>query len=453
MENQLKHLSSGVVDRINQPQNQGISAHQSITRGQSSTPPTPSLSPERQSPALSSSKKTKNPRQHTRESIFDNKNGNDDHEDKVDGDDDETIDPNETEPEMTLPPPLTLSSSAILPTSSTNLGLNKYDNSFTFPHHHHHQNNSNSNRNQNAFSFPSTISTTSNLFHHLHHQNQHQNQHQHHNNGLGPHSIPSSRPVPSAEANNPTLYLPFPTPSPTSPFLTSSISGSSSSNIMGVGIGKNMEPSPFLAPLQGMTLFEGAISLDMTSPIIKTSNTSTSSMKDKPKSTATGNMIKSDSMIGLPRREGNNNDSSLDDDIEKEVEVEKDDQEEAANVLLAFSSPDVMKPTTILNMTPIMKTNKEISTLDNQKTRKDLERQDSSEGILQDKREDRKGTSESEDFILDDHSSGDSRDKIMSSSSISSINRLKRDSGQGDTMKDFEIGITRGKTAREILQM
>ena len=103
-----------------------------------------------------------------------------------------------------------------------------------------------------------------------------------------------TRPIPSSQAPNPTLYLPFPTPSPTSPFLTYQNGGTSSSSASS----GPPEPSPFLAPLQGMTLFGGALNLDH---------------KDK--------------------------------DLKAE---------EAANVLLAFSSPDTLKPMTGLNLTPKM---------------------------------------------------------------------------------------------------
>lgn len=73
---------------------------------------------------------------------------------------------------------------------------------------------------------------------------------------LAAQAVPSTRPAAPPQAQNPTLYLPFPTPSPTSPFLTYSTTASSSSG--------PPEPSPFLAPLQNinMSLFGGAINLD-----------------------------------------------------------------------------------------------------------------------------------------------------------------------------------------------
>lgn len=95
--------------------------------------------------------------------------------------------------------------------------------------------------------------------------------------------------MPSSHAANPTLYLPFPTPSPTSPFLTYQSSSANSSGIT--------EPSPFIAPLNNISLFGGALNLD---------------------SSHKGSM----------------------------------QAEEAANVLLAFSSPDVMRPS--MGLTPKM---------------------------------------------------------------------------------------------------
>ena len=109
-----------------------------------------------------------------------------------------------------------------------------------------------------------------------------------------------SRPAAGPQASNPTLYLPFPTPSPTSPFLTYHTS-SSSSNSSGLP-----EPSPFLAPMQNISLFGGALNLD-------------------------------NSQMGHNEKNG------------KDMRPE-----EAANLLLAFSSPDVLRPVAGLQMTPKM---------------------------------------------------------------------------------------------------
>ena len=103
--------------------------------------------------------------------------------------------------------------------------------------------------------------------------------------------IPSHRPVPPPQATNPTL--PFPTPSPTSPFLTQHSSSMS-------------DPSPFLAPLQNMSLFGGALNLDLT--------TSPSQSFD-----AQNRSPHSADKRDMPA-------------------------EEAANLLLAFSSPDTLRP-------------------------------------------------------------------------------------------------------------
>lgn len=107
-------------------------------------------------------------------------------------------------------------------------------------------------------------------------------------------AIPLSRPAAPPQAANPTLYLPFPTPSPTSPFLNYA-SGSSSTSFSAPP-----EPSPFLAPLQNMSLFGGALTFDTP-------------------------------------HEGKNH--SPCDQSNPAVPAE-----EAANLLLAFSSPDTMHP-------------------------------------------------------------------------------------------------------------
>lgn len=65
------------------------------------------------------------------------------------------------------------------------------------------------------------------------------------------HSQPSS--APRRTAPSPNIYLPFPTPSPTSPFLTyHGSSASTSSSVTGPP-----EPSPFMAPVQSTPLFGG----------------------------------------------------------------------------------------------------------------------------------------------------------------------------------------------------
>ncbi|ORX41238.1 hypothetical protein BD324DRAFT_606846 [Kockovaella imperatae] len=109
-----------------------------------------------------------------------------------------------------------------------------------------------------------------------------------------------TRPPPGPQATNPTLYLPFPTPSPTSPFLHYTASTSSSSSLH---TSTGPDPSPFMAPLQGMSLFGGALNLDTPG--------------------------------------------------EKSLNAKGMGAEEAANVLLAFSSPDTLRPTSV-GMTPLM---------------------------------------------------------------------------------------------------
>lgn len=167
-------------------------------------------------------------------------------------------DPNETEPEQNLPPAYTLSSRP--------------------PGQSH------------TPTIASLLHTANSTINHTHNHSSEANRHI------------SSRPAPGPQATNPTLYLPFPTPSPTSPFLTYHGSSASSSNSSGPP-----EPSPFLAPLQNISLFGGALNLDASHGL------------------GTGG---------------------------KDIKA----AEEAANVLLAFSSPDTLKPIVGagLGMTPKM---------------------------------------------------------------------------------------------------
>ncbi|WRT70454.1 uncharacterized protein IL334_007452 [Kwoniella shivajii] len=115
-------------------------------------------------------------------------------------------------------------------------------------------------------------------------------------------SPPLSRPPPSPRTSN-TIYLPFPAPSPTSPFLNGS-SNSSASTVTGPP-----DPSPFLAPLSGMSLFGGV--LDPVSP---------------------ADSFKYITQHSPPHM-------SLPPTNRKTMPPE-----EAANLLLAFSSPDTLRP-------------------------------------------------------------------------------------------------------------
>lgn len=116
-----------------------------------------------------------------------------------------------------------------------------------------------------------------------------------------------SQPAPPPEATNPTLYLPFPTPSPTSPFLTYHSTTSTTTSATGPA-----EPSPFLAPLQNMSLFGGALNLDHSNPNISPTQSF------HPKHPSPPEMPPS-----------------------RDIPAE-----EAANLLLAFSSPDTLRGAT-----------------------------------------------------------------------------------------------------------
>lgn len=209
--------SSGSKRPVIQEQKEEHRSKQRKTTTNSTTPPSPSLSPERQ----------------PRQSLVS-----------------ESPDPNETESEAGLPPPLTVAS--------------------------------------RSSSHPSITSL-------LNSSNHAQSQYMH-------------RPAPPPEATNPTLYLPFPTPSPTSPFLTYSASNASTST-------QAMEPSPFIAPLNNFSLFGGAIPFDPNSPEV------------------TMAMSRAPPELSMPPPKGRD---------EKEKRIPS--PEEAANLLLAFSSPDTLRP-------------------------------------------------------------------------------------------------------------
>lgn len=253
----------------------------------------------------------------------------------------ESPDPNETEVESNLPPPLTVASRSLSISSSS---------SSSHPSISSLLNSANRNRAQHNASIPQQ---------------------------------PSSRPAPTSQATNPTLYLPFPTPSPTSPFLTypSMTSSSSTSTSMSGPI----EPSPFMAPLQNFSLFGGAISLDPTaSPDVSRGHRHHSN-----NSHGSGSGSRSPPDLSMPppksTRDANKVPSS----------------EEAANLLLAFSSPDTLRP--VSGGTPVFAPH-------------------------------RRGTLESEDFSLDG-----GHDTSTTS---------RKWEGQGQWNRPIA-----GKTARDILRM
>ncbi|KAK6906805.1 hypothetical protein I203_100792 [Kwoniella mangroviensis CBS 8507] len=134
---------------------------------------------------------------------------------------------------------------------------------------------------------------------------------------------PVSRPPPPPQSNNP-IFLPFPAPSPTSPFLsghpstsTSASTSSSSSGLHGSGSGSYLsDPSPFLAPISGMSLFGGVFNLDLPSPA---DSLSQRTMRYSPPTLTLPPTNTREKLKDMP-------------------------PEEAANLLLAFSSPDTLRP-------------------------------------------------------------------------------------------------------------
>lgn len=150
-----------------------------------------------------------------------------------------------------------------------------------------------------------------------------------------PPSVPSTRPLPPPQATNPTLYLPFPTPSPTSPFLNYHPSSSS-----GSFAGAATEPSPFLAPLQNLGLFGGAIALD---PSVSPQPTWASRKYSPPH---TSSISSEESLQGHRSRARHSLNRDGPDAMGRGLNAE-----EAANLLLAFSSPDTLRPQGYPDMT------------------------------------------------------------------------------------------------------
>lgn len=169
-------------------------------------------------------------------------------------------DPNETEDEANLPPPLTMASRSRSDESHSSQTRTSTSHSTASPH-------------------PPSISSL----------------------------LSSAQPPRTQQASSRApprdICLPFPTPSPTSPFLSYPSNTSTASSATGPP-----EPSPFLAPLQNIALFDGALTSPLTGP-----------HKPSPP--------------------------------EKRSEMNPED---AAHVLLAISSPDTLRPTASTGSTPLM---------------------------------------------------------------------------------------------------
>ncbi|KLT40263.1 hypothetical protein CC85DRAFT_304309 [Cutaneotrichosporon oleaginosum] len=169
-------------------------------------------------------------------------------------------DPNETEDEANLPPPLTLASRSRSDESHSSQTRTSGSHSTASPH---------------PPSISSLLSSTQ----------------------------PPRTQTSTSRAPPRDIYLPFPTPSPTSPFLSYPSNTSTASSATGPA-----EPSPFLAPLQNIALFDGALPSPLTGP----------------------------RRLSPPEKRGEMN------------------TEDAAHVLLAISSPDTLRPTASSGNTPLM---------------------------------------------------------------------------------------------------
>ena len=188
-----------------------------------------------------------------------------------------------------------------------------------------------------------------------------------------PHRRPRAGSGGTRAGSGSNLYLPFPTPSPTSPFL--SYNASSMSHVGSSSSSSGIEPSPFIAPLQNISLFGGALNLD----------------SDKGE-----RYDRADRGHDLTKPSSN---------------AKLMPAEEAANLLLAFSSPDAMRPTmgTGSGMTPRMSPAAQ--------EQMDVNRA-------------RRNTCDSDEFVLDGG---------------------VRSAGEGDNVVRRVVVV--GKTAKDILQM
>ncbi|KAK8850322.1 hypothetical protein IAR55_004239 [Kwoniella newhampshirensis] len=145
---------------------------------------------------------------------------------------------------------------------------------------------------------------------------------------------PHSRPPPPPEVTNP-IFLPFPAPSPTSPFLHATIHsssesrGTSSSSAVGP-----IDPSPFLAPLPNVSLFGGIFNLDSSPtdtfrPQFKQPSPPQLCLTDNTKTKHSQTQRSAKGATAMTTTTTRSKDMA---------------PEEAANLLLAFSSPDTLRP-------------------------------------------------------------------------------------------------------------
>ncbi|WWC98759.1 hypothetical protein V866_005652 [Kwoniella sp. B9012] len=210
---------------------------------------------------------------------------------------------------------------------------------------------------------------------------------------------PVSRPPPPPQSNNP-IFLPFPAPSPTSPFLnshpstsTSASTSTSSSGLHGSGSGSYLsDPSPFLAPISGMSLFGGVLNLDLPSPADSLSHRA---MRYSPPTLTLPPTNTREKLKDMP-------------------------PEEAANLLLAFSSPDTLRPQ--VHGIP----------------------------VGEEKRE-RRVTLDNDDFKLDSSNSPpQTTTRIPNPQPASGVHKVKSDYKDTD---DYTQSGLKGKSAMDILKM
>ncbi|WVQ79472.1 hypothetical protein IAT38_001571 [Cryptococcus sp. DSM 104549] len=152
---------------------------------------------------------------------------------------------------------------------------------------------------------------------------------------------PPTRPPPPAHNANP-IFLPFPAPSPTSPFMNATISGTPSASTSTTA---PSEPSPFLPPIPNLGLFGGMLNLDASPQ--DTFRAGYASKQGSPPSLSLPESKKVAQPHGFGAAHAGAA-SGMGVGNGKHAPNSKANAdmapEEAANLLLAFSSPDTLRP-------------------------------------------------------------------------------------------------------------
>nr|ODN95407.1 hypothetical protein L204_03946 [Cryptococcus depauperatus CBS 7855] len=172
------------------------------------------------------------------------------------------------------------------------------------------------------------------------------------NNGIASRPLPSTRPKPPANASNP-IFLPFPSPSLASPFLHANPSDSNTpSATSGTTLGSVGEPSPFLPPIPNIGLFGGIVNFEGSPVDTYRQACSTAKQPSPPhlsleKGPNSGKGLRERQSSSSPGTTGSMAPpkNPLPSQSSRSGADARDmPPEEVANLLLAFSSPDTLRP-------------------------------------------------------------------------------------------------------------